>query len=38
MEIYRKTLETKLNYQAYMKIGDCQAVNGEYLEALANYH
>lgn len=37
MEIYRKTLETKLNYEAYMKIADCQSINGSYMEALMNY-
>lgn len=37
MEIYRKTLETKSNYEAYMKIGNCLEANGSYLEALVNY-
>jgi hypothetical protein len=37
MEIYRKTLETKSNYEAYMKIGNCLEANGSYIEALVNY-
>jgi len=27
MNVYRKTLETKTNYEAYMKIGDCMEQN-----------
>lgn len=37
MSTYKAGLETQVNYESYMKIGDCLAKKESYIEALLNY-